>query len=150
MRTAVLTLLSVALFGQPSGAQPPAETTTLLTTLAKLEKDSWEAMKRQDAKFFQSFMADDFAGVFADGQAVTKRDFVEMLGEYKLVRYEMGEAKLLPVGPDAAFVLYPVKYEGTFKGQKVKVAGAQASSLYVRRNGKWVELFYQETEIAKK
>lgn len=150
MRTAVLTLLSVGLLGPSADAQPPAEATGLLATLAKLEKDSWEAMRRQDTKFFRGFMADDFTGVFADGLAVTKKDFVELLGEYELSRYEMGEAKLLSVGPDAAFVLYRVKYEGTFKGQKVKVAGAQASSLYVRRGGKWVELFYQETEIAKK
>ena len=144
MRTAILSVLLVSL---PATAQPPAD---LLATLGKLERDSWEAMKRQDASFFKTFMADDFKGVFADGQAVTKKDFVEALSAYKLTAYDMGEPELLPVGADAAFVLYKVGYEGTFQGEKVKVTGARASSLYVKRGGRWVELFYQETAAAKK
>ena len=42
-------------------------------------------------------------------------------------------------------VLYRAGFEGVHKGKKLSQSGVESSSLYVRRDGKWLEIFYQET-----
>ena len=42
-------------------------------------------------------------------------------------------------------VLYRASFEGVHKGKTLSTSGVESSSLYVRRDGKWLEIFYQET-----
>jgi len=37
--------------------------------------------------------------------------------------------------------------EGVHKGKRLAQTTVESSSLYVRRDGKWLEIFYQETAI---
>jgi hypothetical protein len=45
-------------------------------------------------------------------------------------------------------ILYKLGYEGHHKGKKIKMSNIESSSLYVLREKKWVEIFYQETHVA--
>jgi hypothetical protein len=38
-------------------------------------------------------------------------------------------------------------FEGVHKGKRLAQTTVESSSLYVRRDGKWLEVFYQETAI---
>lgn len=149
MRTAFLTILCAALLGPGSRGDQPADQ-ALQAKLAKLEKDSWEAAKQQDRDFFQSYMADDFLGIYADGLTVTKQELIKNLADFKVTSYSMEDVKLRRVNQEAAFVLYRLKYDGLVGGKPVKIEAIQASSLYVLRDGKWLEVFYQETELRRK
>jgi hypothetical protein len=46
--------------------------------------------------------------------------------------------------PDAAVLTYHVRYKGTYKGVKFD-RSVWASSGYARRDGRWRNVFYQET-----
>lgn len=150
VRISFLTILCMGFLGARAWAEQPVGDKDLQVKLATLEKESWEAAKRQDSNFFKGYMADDFIAIFADGLAATKKDFVMNLADFKVTRYSMEDVRLLRINHDAAFVLYRLKYEGLVGGKPVNFDAAHASSLYVLREGKWRAVFYQETGMQKK
>jgi hypothetical protein len=117
----------------------------LLALLTKMEKDSWVAMKAKNEEFFKTYMADDARGFMADGSEVIKDDFIKNLKDWNLESYSMGKTSLLQIKPGVCFIFYKLNYCGNHKGKKINFDDLQSSSLYVLRDGKWQEIFYQET-----
>lgn len=117
----------------------------LLALLTNMEKESWVAMKAKNGEFFKTYMADEARGVMADGSEVLKDDFIKNLKDWNLESYTMGKTSLLQIKPGVCFLFYKVSYSGNHKGKKINFDDLQSSSLYVLRDGKWQEIFYQET-----
>ncbi len=132
--------MSFDLFAQQGGSEKE-----LLSLLTKMEKDSWVAMKDKNQEFFKTYMADDARGFMADGTEVLKADFIKNLKDWDLESYSMGKTSFLQIQPGVCFIFYKVDYSGNHKGKKIKFNDLQSSSLYVLRDGKWLEIFYQET-----
>ena len=133
---------SFDLFAQQGGTEKE-----LLSMLTKMEKDSWVAMKDKNQEFFKTYMADDSRGYMADGSEVLKADFIKNLKEWNLESYSMGKTSLLQIQPGVCFIFYKLDYSGNHKGKKITFNDLQSSSLYVLRDGKWQEIFYQETVV---
>jgi len=131
---------SFDLFAQQGGSEKE-----LLSLLTKMEKDSWVAMKDKNQKFFKTYMADDARGYMADGSEVLKADFIMNLKDWDLESYSMGKTSLLQIQPGVCFIFYKLDYSGNHKGKKITFNDLQSSSLYVLRDGRWQEIFYQET-----
>ncbi|NBR07576.1 MAG: nuclear transport factor 2 family protein [Planctomycetes bacterium] len=140
----VCLFLSFELFSQQGDSDKD-----LLVLLTKMEKDSWVAMKAKNEEFFKTYMADDARGFMADGSEVLKDDFIKNLKDWDLESYSMGKTSLLQVKPGVCFIFYKLNYSGNHKGKKIKFDDLQSSSLYVLRDGKWQEIFYQETVMPK-
>ena len=117
----------------------------LLGELTALERASWEAAVHDDKEFFRSYMAPEFKGFFADGTVANREDFLRNMDDFHLVKYTMGEVTMMRINEDAVMILYRAGFEGVHKGKTITQAGVESSSLYVRRDGKWLEIFYQET-----
>ena len=132
--------MSFDLFAQQGGSEKE-----LLSLLTKMEKDSWVAMKDKNQEFFKTYMADDARGYMADGSEVLKADFIMNLKDWDLESYSMGKTSLLQIQPGVCFIFYKLDYSGNHKGQKITFNDLQSSSLYVLRDGRWQEIFYQET-----
>ena len=94
-------------------------------------------------------MAPEFIGFFADGTSANRAAFISNLDDFQLSSYTMGKVSLLRINDDAVMILYRLGYEGMHKGKKLKLSGIESSSLYTRRDGKWLEIFYQETLVPK-
>jgi Domain of unknown function (DUF4440) len=58
----------------------------------------------------------------------------------------MDDAKLLPLSPDAAVLLYRGKSDIVTLGERKKET-LQVSSTWVKKDGQWLNAFYQETPI---
>lgn len=136
----VCLLVSFDLFSQQVDSEKE-----LLSLLTKMEKDSWVAMKDKNQEFFKTYMADDARGFMADGTEVLKADFIKNLKDWNLESYSMGKTSLLQIQPGVCFIFYKLDYSGNHKGKKITFNDLQSSSLYVLRDGKWLEIFYQET-----
>jgi len=154
MRSPVLNLLPPVLLvlllvcgSTTTTAKAQSPDAQLLADLTRLEKDSWEAMKRSDREFFRTYMTADFRGFFADGTTADRDAFLRNLDDFSLSEYSMGDVSLLRVNADAVMILYRLSYHGLHKGRPVKLSNIESSSLYVRRGGKWLEIFYQETVV---
>ena len=140
----VVLLLLSATVAPLASAQTPGDE-RLLAELTALERASWEAALKEDKDFFRTYMAPEFKGLFADGTVADREDFLRNMDDFHLVKYSMGDVSLLRINEHAVMVLYRAGFEGVHKGKKLSQSGVESSSLYVRRDGKWLEIFYQET-----
>jgi hypothetical protein len=132
-----------------SNIETTAKDTELLNTLAKLEKDSWEAIKKRDTDFFRTYMAPEFKAILVDGSTANQADFIRNLDDFQLTHYTMGKVSLLRISHDVVMILYKINYEGFQQGKKINESNIESTSVYVLRNDKWLEFFYQETQSPK-
>jgi len=139
----VLALMGVA----PVQADDAADRAKLLETLMTKEKDSWEMIKKKDLLALKDFFGDDVILIFSDATRYNKADYLKLLPDYKLESYAIeGKADLLLLTPDAATVVYRINYTSEIKDEKPRKVTVLASSSYARRDGKWLNVFYQETQ----
>jgi uncharacterized protein (TIGR02246 family) len=115
------------------------------------EKDVLAALGRLNA----AFAADD-AGVVrelmtADHVAVTPYagrqtldELVRHLPDGKFTEYKTGPMAVRPLADGAVLVTYTLAQKGTFQGKPIPTR-AHAAAVWVKRDGKWREAYYQET-----
>lgn len=110
-------------------------------------KTEWEAIKNKDKKAYGDLLADDYQGVEVDGRGErNKLQAVNELAETNVVNYTLWGFKLIPVGPDGAFVIYEVTMQFPAKAQ-IRYSRVYISELWVKRDGQWKEVHYQETHV---
>jgi hypothetical protein len=144
--TAILSAITISLASaEPSSTVNEA---ALKEELVKLEKQSWEAWKNRDGKFFQNFLSDDHVEVGFSGIA-QKRDIVEFVASpvctvksYQLDNFEM---KLL--NQNTALLTYR-EAQDTMCNKAVP-SPCWVSSLYMKREGRWQNVLYQQSQISK-
>ena len=114
-------------------------------TLRDLESKSWVAWKAQDATFFDQFLSDDHVEVHGYG-VTTKANVVDAVRRAGCVvqTYALGPLTLTPVTPDSVIVSYRAEQD-THCGSAKVPSPVWATSLYVKRSGKWVNVLYQQT-----
>ncbi len=121
--------------------------------LISYEKQSWEAVKRKDYQTFESFLADDFYDIFANGKGVTKSELLQnYIRGVNLIDYSLYDFKVIMLNNDAAIVVYTALAHGTeseAKSREVEVSEIHAAvtSGWAKRDGKWLNVFYRENDI---
>jgi len=133
------------------GLAASAETTdaaALKDQLIVLEKQSWEAWKNRDGKFFQGFLSDDHVEVGFNG-LTNKSEVVAFVGSpvctvksYKLDHFEMKR-----LDANTALLIY-WEEQDTICRNRVP-SPCWVSSLYMKRGDRWLNVFYQQTQIQK-
>ena len=138
--TSVLLLVSGLTAKPESGDEA-----TIKEQLIKLEKQSWEAWKNRDGKFFQGFLSDDHVEVGFNG-LTNKSEVVAFVGSpvctvksYKLDHFEM---KLL--NKNTALLTY-WEAQDTLCHNPVP-SPCWVSSLYIKRGDRWLNVLYQQTQ----
>ena len=110
-------------------------------------KVEWEALKNKDEKSYAELLADDYQGVEVDGRGErNKIQAVNELPGQNVFTYTLWGYKLVPLGPEAALVIYEVTMQFPPKAQ-VRYSRVYISELWVKRAGQWKELHYQETHV---
>jgi hypothetical protein len=122
---------------------------SLEKTLVALERDSWRAWKARDSSFFARFLSDDHVELGFRGPA-SKSAVVATVGSPGCVvqSYSVDRFTATRFGPDVAMLTYHAAQETTCNGAKVP-SPVWVSSLYIRRNGKWLNAAYQQSQEAK-
>ena len=110
-------------------------------------KSEWEALKNKDKNGYAELLADDYQGVEVDGKGErNKIQALSELAETNVFTYTLWGFKLIPLGPDAAFVIYESTMQFPPKSQ-VRLSRVYITELWVKRGGQWKELHYQETHV---
>jgi len=117
--------------------------------LISLEKQSWEAWQKRDGKFFQDFLSDDHVEVGQSGLA-GKPAIVSFVGSLicKVESYKVDKFKVVFFDASFAVVNYFAEQDTTCNGVKVP-SPAWMSSVYIKRNGRWLNALYQQTPTSK-
>jgi hypothetical protein len=107
----------------------------------------WEAIKKKDKKAYGELLADDFQGVEVDGRGErTRAQAMNELVEGNISNYTLWGFKFIPLGTEAAFVIYESTMQFPPKSV-VRFSRVYISELWVKRGGEWKELHYQETHV---
>ena len=143
----VLIGATLALSAPVAFAQSP-DTLKLREELMALEKASWGYMRDKNYDGMKGYLADDGLLIFSDGTRFNKRETLELMKDYKLESFTIEPTYAVRmITPDVATLLYRVTYISSVKGAPMTTAKTLSSSVYVRRDGKWWSVLYQESPI---
>lgn len=118
-------------------------------TLVELERKSWAAWKNRDGEFFRQFLSDDHVEVGFGG--VTNKAFVVagVASPVCIVKsYAIAKFQLVTFNANTALLTYHAEQDTTCNGQSVP-SPVWVSSLYVKRQGRWLNALYQQTQTRK-
>jgi hypothetical protein len=149
-------LTSLALAQQPAVSpkhgetRPPSGTSSGLSLKDRFEskiKTEWDALKTKDKKAYGALLADDYQGVEADGRGErSKIQAINEIADTNVFDYTIWGYKLIPLEPDAVFVIYEVTIHFPTKSV-VRFSRVYITELWVKRGGDWKEVHYQETNV---
>jgi hypothetical protein len=116
--------------------------------LTALEKQSWQAWQQQDAGFWDKFLSDDHVELGPYG-ASTKQQVVGAIARRicTVRSWLVDKFSYRRVGPDTAMLIYLASQDTSCGGTQVP-SPAWASSVYQRRRGRWVNVYYAQTPVA--
>lgn len=122
----------------------------LQETLISMEKQSWEAWKNRDGNFFKTFLSDDHVEVGFYGVANKAIVVAGVASPVCVVKsYSVDGFKLTPFDANTALLTYHAKQDTTCNGNPVP-SPAWVSSLFIRRDGRWQNVLYQQTQDMSK
>jgi hypothetical protein len=125
--------------GTQTASQPTKE------ALIGLEQEDWEEAKKKDWKAYDRLLSEDFVWVDENGVVAGRVPFVRYFADLDLKDYAMEDVKVTMFSKDVALLTYKVTEKGTFRGSALPPTPSYVSSEYIRRGGKWVNVFTQTT-----
>jgi hypothetical protein len=123
-----------------------ATSTHTADALIRLEKEDWEVAKNKAWKTYDRLLSEDFVWVDASGVIAGRAPVVRYLSDLDLHDYALADVQVMMVRKDIALLTYKVTQRGAFRGQALPATPSYVSSEWVRRGGRWVNVFTQMTE----
>ena len=110
-----------------------------------MEKAGWEAWKNKDAAWYQANLPDDALSVHADG-VTDKSQTIKDLSACEVKSFSLDNFKFLMIDKDAALITFTGMQDAVCGGKTIP-ANVRASSVYVKRGGKWLNVYYTEIPL---
>jgi len=141
-----LLIVTGAQAGTPVGAAAAQDDEA--QTLIALEKQSWDAWKAHDAKFFAGFLSDDHVEVGARGVNGKQQVLSGVASPLcRVEEFAVDRFRVTRLSADTAVVVYHARQK-TQCGAVAVPSPAWVSSLYVRREGRWLNALFQQSPTA--
>lgn len=150
----LLAWAAAALPGIGNAANPPSNASaavsdTVRQHLIAEERASWDLAIKRNAAAYTALHAPDFFTVAGTGVVDKARSEASAMDpSARFDRCELSGFDVRFVAQNAALVTYHVEAAGLDHGKAFQLDG-YASSLWMRRDGKWTNVFYQATPAAK-
>jgi len=107
------------------------------------ERAELDSLKTGDMTAFANFLADD--AVFVDAQgAAGKAEVVKNTAGFRLHEYTMTDVRFVALSADSGLIAYRMAETGTSRGKEF-AAKVHVSALWLKRGGRWLCVFSQET-----
>lgn len=110
------------------------------------EKAIWEAIKQKDYTAFADMLADDQVEVSTDG-VHDKAGSVADVKDFEPSELNFSDWKYVPIDKDGVIIAYTVAMKGKIKGKDFPLVSQRGSSVWMRRNNKWLAVFHQECKV---
>lgn len=113
--------------------------------LVALERQSWQAWKSHDGRFFEGFLSDDHVDVGFGGVSDRKTVIAGVAGGgCTVTSYAVDHFTLTRFGTDTAVLTYHA-VQDTLCGKVRVPSPTWVGSLFVRRDGRWLNAVFQQT-----
>ena len=115
--------------------------------IKKMERDRAAAVVKADVATLEGLTADDFILINANGQLSDKATTMKNIktGVIKITSNEVSDLKVRVYG-DTAVVIGKSSAKGTIGGRELK-GPVMFTRVYVKKNGKWLSVAFQQTPI---
>jgi uncharacterized protein (TIGR02246 family) len=131
-------------------ADKPSKTVALEARLIALERGTWEAVKRQDAKAFAAVCLDDCVEIYGDGTVLPIKEVIAQVPDTIISEYKIEDIAVTFPIKQIALVRYKVWAKMSYKGQETPPQWVYATAVWVEKDGAWKAAFYQETPLPSK
>lgn len=106
-----------------------------------------EAFTTHNAAAITSLMTENHTAITPWAGKQTREEQVATLGDLELDEYTAGVMTFTPIGDDGVLVSYSLRMKGNFRGTSLATLSF-VTALWVKADGQWKELLYQETAAA--
>jgi ketosteroid isomerase-like protein len=115
--------------------------------IKKMEKDRAAAVVKADIATLEGLTSDDYVLINANGQVSNKAETMSMIktGKIKLTANEVSDLSVRVYG-DTAVVTGKSTAKGSINGIELK-GPVMFTRVYVKKNGKWQSVSFQQTPI---
>ena len=149
MRTLAIAVLIVATaplaLAQTKSTERASADSSVREALIALEKQAWEAWKTRDGKFVEGFVLEEGINVGDSGvqrKAAVVKDISSSNCEVR--SYSLENFDVVMLDANTAILTFKANQDATCGGKAVPAA-VWASTVFVKRGGKWLIAFHQET-----
>ena len=131
------------------GSSATLDRATMEKDIIANENKVSEAVAKGNLAAFRALVADSGWSVDPAG-AMSVQDFIKSFAQFKLEPgWAISDSKIVWSDTNTAVHFYKWTGTGTFQGQPIPPV-VWASTVWNKRQGKWVAVFHQETAIAVK
>jgi hypothetical protein len=142
--SAMLLALAVTKAQQNTAATPNDTTQEMLVAN---ERALYDAVARADRLTFESLVLPD--GVWTTPLGFTPMNLLaDALGNFHIPKWGIENPRLIWSDDNSALLLYARTGGGTL-GEQRFAANTLASTLWTKRNGKWLAVHHQETDLMR-
>lgn len=106
----------------------------------------WEYSKTKQLDKLREILADDYTGYFVTGN-MQPSDVINLLRNSTFTSYHLSNINVKPIAENVAIISYHVMQDVTGTDGIKWVPELAAASTYVKRNGVWYSVFYQEMPL---
>lgn len=147
MRSLVAVLSLLVLIAGAALSETKADDADTIAAINASSNALDEAFTKKDVETIKALMTPDHITVtpYYDGPQ-TVQDQLDTLGVYDWSQTIIGEPNVSLVTPDVALRTFTAELKGTFQGKPLP-ARVFNTELLVKRDGKWIERFYQVTTL---
>lgn len=109
-----------------------------------LEHEFAEALVHKDKSFLTEHLADDLIEVGWNGVVFTKDKLMGVMGYLDISQYDISNVKFRPLDRGAILLTYDLDVNANAAGRSAP-SREYASSVWVKRDGRWVMQMHQST-----
>ena len=141
-RILVILIIAIASVSVIFGQTKMAKDSKAEAEIIAFEKQAWTEWEKGNKKFVENYVADDAFFVYPEG-VINKSQIVEAVGGCKFNSYSLDDFKVQMLDKNSALVSYTAKQDIVCGGKPAPEL-IRASSVYVKKGGKWLNSFYTE------
>ena len=112
------------------------------------EKQIWDTIQKKDYDAFGNMLTDDFIEVTSEA-VYDKAGSITGVKGFEPSEVTFADWKFVPIDKDASVITYTVNIKGKFNGQELPPTSIRASSAWVNRDGKWLGIYHQGSDVMK-
>jgi ketosteroid isomerase-like protein len=127
----------------PSLAAAQSDTAANTKQIEAMERGLNAAIQKGDLNAFKANIAEDAVSMDGNGP-MPIAEFLKMFSQFKVASFSIDQAKVTFLNDTAAVITYRWTGKGTMMGQAIP-SPTWASTTWLKRAGKWVAVFHQET-----
>ena len=127
----------------PSFAAAQTDTAGTAKQIQAMEQALNAAIQKGDLNAFKANIGEDAVSMDGNGP-MPIAEFLKEFNQFKVTSFSIDQAKVTFLNDTAAVITYRWTGKGTMMGQPIP-SPTWASTTWLKRGGKWVAVFHQET-----